>query len=513
MSGWARLVHHLRDLPIGFQLAAVYTALLACILLGLGLLVASQFDRFLIENASFRLRTQAEQIMARERRGFPGGPDRRPGPGPGPGASYLERTARGLVSELTARDTHVRVYDASATLILDGPTFSDVPEWPLPDEAALQRCLAGSPQAEIVDYGSSRAVQVILPVTDRSERIGAVALTTSLEGAEELLTNLRLLLILGITAAGVIGALIGIPVTRFLLRPLERVVTTAESISAGDLSRRVGLPPGRNELSRLGAAFDRMVDQIEATLRAQRQFIADSSHELRTPLTALGGMVEMLLLGVDAGDRQKTQRVLSALDREIGRLSRLVQDLLTLSQLDAHPRIARQPVALSRLVEDITDQARGLARGQSVQCTIEPGVAVLGDPDRLQQVILNLMDNALKYTPPDGQVTLTLRRDHDQADLTVADTGEGIAPDALPHIFDRFYRADKARARKSGGAGLGLAIAQAIVEAHGGRLDAASDGIGCGSRFTLRLPLAGAGLSGEHRSEPARAAAIPRGRD
>ena len=487
----ARLIHQLRDLPIGLQLAAVYTTLLAGILFALGFLLASQLDRFLVENATIRLRTQAERVIARERRAPPSPPvpsERRPFPSP----PFLERVARALVAELNARDTHVSVYNAEGALIHQGATFSDVPPWPEPAEPALRRALDGALQADVIDYGSTRAVRLILPLADRTDRIGAVALTTSLEGADELLRTLQLYLILGITVAGVVGTLIGIPLTRFLLRPLERVVSTAESISAGDLSRRVGLPPGRNELRRLGAAFDHMVDRIEATLRAQRQFIADSSHELRTPLTALGGMVEMLLLGVDAGDPQTTQRVLSALEREIGRLSRLVQDLLTLSQLDAHPKIARQPIALSELVEDIYEQGHGLARGQQLIRDIEPGITVRGDPDRLRQVILNLVDNALKYTPAEGTVTVSLRRHDGQAELRVEDTGEGIAVDALPHIFDRFYRADKARARRSGGAGLGLAIAQAIVDAHGGELQAASGGIGRGSCFTLRLPLAGA---------------------
>lgn len=489
-----RLLNGIRDLPIGVQVAAVYTVLLAGILLALGLLFSSQLDRFLIENASVRLRTQAERVMVRERRDGP--PDWRgfPGSPAGAGPPLMDRASRALVAELTARDTHVAIYDRSGALVAESPTFADVAEWPRPDGATIGRALAGTPQTGVADVGAMRSVLLILPITDHDQRVGAVALATSLEGADEVLRTVQLYLILGITIAGVAGALIGIPLTRFLLRPLERVVRTAELISAGDLSRRVGLPPGRNELRRLGAAFDHMVDQIEDTLRAQRQFIADSSHELRTPLTSLGGMVEMLLLGVDQGDPRTTQRVLRALEREIGRLARLVQDLLTLSRLDAHPDLARQPVALSALVEEVADQGRGLARGQQVICDIEPGLTVPGDPDRLRQVILNLVDNALIYTPPDGQVTIGLRRAGGQAELRVEDTGEGIPPDALSHLFDRFYRADKARARRSGGAGLGLAIAKSIVDAHGGRLDASSDGLGRGSCFTLRLPLAPAAV-------------------
>lgn len=490
MNPRQRFARAVRDVPIGLQLALVYTLLLAAILLALGVLLSSQLDRFFIENAFGRLQTQAQQVVTREARG-PGGPGGRDRPGPGP--SYLDRVSRGLVSELNARDTHVSIYGPAGTLLEEGKTYTGVAEWPPPTEAALQGALGGSPQPSVIPYGSTRAVRLILPVIEGGQPVAAAVLTTSLKDADNLLQTFRWYLIVAITGAGVIGTLIGIPLTRYLLRPLERVATTAEAISAGDLSRRVGLPPGRNELRRLGAAFDHMVDRIEATLQAQRQFIADSSHELRTPLTALGGMVEMLLLGVDAGDPRKTQRILSALDREIGRLSRLVGDLLTLSQLDAHPQLVRRPVSLSELVEEVADQARALSSGQEVARTVAPGLVVLGDADRLRQVVLNLVDNGFKYTPAGGRVSIDLKAHNGWAELRVEDTGDGIAPDALPHIFDRFYRVDKARARQSGGAGLGLAIAKSIAERHGGRIEATSDGPGQGSRFTLRLPLAAAG--------------------
>jgi two-component system, OmpR family, sensor kinase len=232
-----------------------------------------------------------------------------------------------------------------------------------------------------------------------------------------------------------------------------------------------------------------MLDRLAAALATQRRFVADAAHELRTPLTALGGMVEMLQLGADRGDRETAQRLLGRMEREIDRLGRLVADLLTLSRLDGERPLRLEPVELAPVVTDVAGQTRLLARGQDVQLRIAASPTVHGDADRLKQVLLNLAANALAFTPPDGRIEFRLDRVDGHARLVVADTGSGIAPDVLPRVMDRFVRGDPSRSRATGGTGLGLAIARGIVEAHGGTIALESE-VGRGTRAIVELLLA-----------------------
>jgi two-component system OmpR family sensor kinase len=301
---------------------------------------------------------------------------------------------------------------------------------------------------------------------------------------------LQLIILFGSIGAIVLGTLLGVSVTRAALRPLAQVTATSERIAAGDLGQRTDLPGGRDEIGRLSLAFDHMVDRLEGALRAQRQFVADASHELRTPLTALGGMIEMLMLGADRGDTATTQRALRSAHREVERLSRLVGDLLTLSRLDARPTVERRSLDLAALVAEVGEQTRYLAGERTVSWQTDGPLTLEGDRDRLKQVLLNLTGNAVAFTAESGTIELRVSRQGDKARIEVADDGAGIDPADLPRLFERFYRGDKSRARRAdgGGNGLGLAIARAIVEAHGGAIAARST-LGKGTTFTIELPL------------------------
>jgi two-component system OmpR family sensor kinase len=282
------------------------------------------------------------------------------------------------------------------------------------------------------------------------------------------------------------------------------MVRTAEAIAGGDLDRRLRLPAGRNEVARLGSAFDHMVDRLGSALEAQRRFVADASHELRTPLTSLEGLSEMLLIGADRGDTSVIQRSVRAMYKELARLGRLVTDLLTLSRLDSTTPMTLKPLDISKVIAEVADQMRPLAEARQVHLgTIyaQP-VVVQAEPDRLKQVVLNLVDNAIRYTPPDGWVELSTSYDTQSATarIDVSDTGSGIAPEDQAQIFERFYRADPARTRANGNTGLGLAIARAIVQAHGGTIGVQSVP-GAGARFTVTLP---ANSPGEQHIEGSR---------
>jgi len=250
----------------------------------------------------------------------------------------------------------------------------------------------------------------------------------------------------------------------------------------------VALPGGRDELSHLAETFNEMLASLEEAYRAQQRFVADASHELRAPLTAIQGNLELLANHTDMLETERQTALVEA-QCEAARLARLVADLLALARADAGALIDLRPVDLDAILLDSLRSARQLSQGQVVAITAFEPVQVFGNEDRLKQLLLILLDNALKYTPPDGRVTVELRRNGTTAEVTVQDTGEGITADALPHVFERFYRADPARTRDPGGTGLGLPIAHWIVEQHGGSIALASQP-GYGTTVTVTLPAA-----------------------
>ncbi|RVX37805.1 two-component system OmpR family sensor kinase [Nonomuraea polychroma] len=292
------------------------------------------------------------------------------------------------------------------------------------------------------------------------------------------------LLLLGLAADAVV---------RLGLRPLTRMETTAGHIARGDFSRRVHAHDPHTEPGRLAGAMNVMLDRLESEIAARtdsearmRRFLADASHELRTPLTSVRGFAELHRRG--GGDADEAMR---RIEDEAARMGVLVNDLLTLAQLDEERPLDRHPVDLLEVAADTIRDARVRVPDRQVRLAGLDGplapVSVVGDEARLRQVAANLVGNALCHTPPEAAITVKVGRSHDMAVLEVADTGPGIPPDHVPHLFDRLYRISGGRSRADGGAGLGLAIVSAIVRAHGGRveLDTAP---GEGATFRVLLP-------------------------
>jgi two-component system OmpR family sensor kinase len=275
-----------------------------------------------------------------------------------------------------------------------------------------------------------------------------------------------------------------------LLRPVAVLTDTAAAIArARELGRRVPAPVGhrRDELGHMAATFNGMLDSLEEAHRAQQRFVADASHELRAPLTVILANLELLERQTTLTPEERREAVREAA-RETRRLVRLVADLLALARADAGTPLRRRPVELDRVLMDGFGRVRHLADGKRVTtATLEPAL-VEGDPEQLRQLLLALIENAVKYTPPGGRITLGLCRRGGAAEVTVRDTGIGIGPEDLPHVFERFYRAAPARRGDPGGTGLGLAIAREIAEQHGGTVSLASRP-GRGTTATVRLPL------------------------
>ncbi len=305
----------------------------------------------------------------------------------------------------------------------------------------------------------------------------------------------RLLLVEALVIAGVLAAL-GLTaffVVRLGLRPLSRMEVTAGEIAAGELSRRVSPATSNTEVGRLGLALNRMLDRLEqafaereASERRLRQFLADASHELRTPLASIRGYAELFRMGATRGAAETTT-AMRRIEEESERMGVLVEDLLTLARLDQAPRERRQSVDLVRLAGDAVADARATAPGRSITLRAPAGAIVSGDPHQLQQVVANLMRNALFHTPPDSPIEITVETDAGSVQVRVRDHGPGLPAESEARLFDRFWRAEGGRERGKAGAGLGLAIVAAIVAAHHGRISASNAPDG-GAEFVLELP-------------------------
>jgi two-component system, OmpR family, sensor kinase len=319
-------------------------------------------------------------------------------------------------------------------------------------------------------------------------------LTSLHESLQSLQTSFLL-----VGAAGVLVSLVaGWLLARAALRPIDRLAAAAHAIGAArDFSRRVAEADGRpDEVGRLAQEFNRMLaqleaayHQLEAALAAQRRFVADASHELRTPLAVLRGNLDLLgsALPVVNEDSEAPGHLLADMQSETERMGRLVGDLLLLAQADAGQHLTLGPVELAPVVRDAFRAARFFREGIELRLGSQPeDIWVAGDADRIKQVLLILLDNALKYTPIGGRVSVEARLSGTHVVLNVADTGPGVPPAVRERIFDRFYRADVARGR--GGAGLGLAIARWIVDEHHGKLRIESNIPGPGSVFSIWLP-------------------------
>lgn len=375
----------------------------------------------------------------------------------------------------------VYLFDRSGRLLHRVAGSSELP----PQPAKLGPALRG--QERSITVAGTRLYAAGLR-DNHGQTYGAIQVIQSLDTIQETQRQLLTVLLLAIPALLLAATLGGVFLAGRALTPIDRITQTAQRIGAGNLRGRLGLAPRDDEVGRLAATFDGMLDRLERAFAQQRQFAADASHELRTPLAVMRSDLDVLRRRPRAvAEHEEFEQ---RLDEEIARLSALVEDLLTLARADSgQVELEREFVYLDALVDESAGGLRRLAatKGVAVETSLERGVAVIGDPARLRQLVVNIVDNAVKYTPRGGCVRITLAIRNGWPSLEVADTGLGIAPDELPHIFDRFYRADKARGRAEGGTGLGLSIARWCAEAHGGEISVQSRQ-GSGTTMTVTLP-------------------------
>jgi heavy metal sensor kinase len=363
--------------------------------------------------------------------------------------------------------------------------------YPLPDlaEAITPAAQGDQNLRTVVLAGGERWRVLTLPVADRGGLAAVVQVARSERDVALTLQHLLLIMALALPLVLLFAVAGGLFLAGRALDPIDRITRTAAHIGAEDLSRRLQLEERDDEVGRLAATFDDMLGRLEEAFQRQRRFTADVSHELRTPLTMISSQLDVAL------ERPRTAgeyaSVLGAVREDAGRLSQLIGELLTLARADAgQEMLEREPLRLDELAREGAAAMAPLATARNVVLVYEPDgpVSVAGDQTRLTQLIVNLVDNGLKYTPPGGRVTVSAGLEGDAAFLRVSDTGVGIPAEHLPQVFERFYRVDPARTRSVGdGSGLGLAISRWIARAHGGEIRVES-APGRGTTFAVTLP-------------------------
>lgn len=491
---------------VRFGLTAWYVGVLILTLTFSGVALRTLLVRSLDQDAEARLESAAEDVLDQtsERQ------DVSSPPRSGNGESAIVVTDRDVESILFSGVSATVIDALGGEPLLERGMLSRI--WPDPED--YQVYLRRSEPQYYSFQVSGHAIrglavpivssQAIDPDTGQRQVVGMVFTSESQESGNRVVNLLNQVILLAGVAGVAIAGVGGWVLAGRALAPVNRIMNSAEDIAKGkgavSLSRRLDVPMTGDEIAQLAETFNDMLDRIEEAFAAQRRFVGDASHELRTPLTSIKGNVDVLRRQIARGratDPKDLAEALSDVGREADRMGRLVDDLLSLARTDAEgfgSLVNLDVVSLDVLAHEAVRTAEVLVEGQKLTLEAPEPVMVHGDGDRLVQVMLILIDNALRHTPKGGSVTLSIRMSMDPQDnvpcarIDVSDTGKGISAEHLPHLFERFYRAEGSRSRLDGGTGLGLSIALSIVRSHGGWIDVES-APGMGTHFTVWLPV------------------------
>lgn len=386
-----------------------------------------------------------------------------------------------LTEELRSQGLSIQIFSTTGAVLQSFGSFADLSL----DPADLTEALADRSSTRTRDdpSGGGQVRVHTEPITADGRVIAVAQVSQSLRSITTLRDTLLSTLLLGAPMVVAVAGVGGYLLARRALAPIDKITRTARQISVEDLSRRLELPPTRDELGRLAGTLDDMLDRLDGAFQRERRFTHDAAHELRTPLAAMTSILSVIT------QRRRTvgeyETALADLSEETARLSALTDDLLRLARTESSIELT-DTVDLSTLLPDVVETLRPAADAKDLvlACEVSGNLGLVGDTDALIRLFLNIVDNAIKYTSR-GSVLVTGEADADAVTVRVEDTGEGIAAEHLPHLFERFYRAEESRA--TAGTGLGLAISEEIAHAHGGTIAVASER-GNGSTFTVTLP-------------------------
>ena len=456
-------------LTIKTKVMLAYTAVFGTMLLALALLVYRSVRDAETAKLGAHLEAQSEKLQSEieeqhDEGVFPVAED------------ILSVKAEGLT------DYHLRILDSTGTVMLDDKVLPAVPQ------QVVAQVFHRRQLTEDVTLDGRSYRMLISPVEVTGRNLCVLQLVSSTIELDESLSRLRLLFLFSIPISLLLASTAAYVITRAAFRPITSMIETTRRISADNLDSRLQLPAVRDEIRLLGETLNTMMDRISNTLNQQRQFIADASHELRTPLTVICSELEFAQQ--HAADAEARESIGTALT-EIDRLARMTQGMLMLTRMDlSQLSLNPERVRLDELLVECVQLLRGLSSRKQVdlQVHIDEAIEVTGDRDKLKSAILNLLDNAIRYSNPCGKVGVSLGpAGANSVRIRVEDNGTGIEPEDLPHIFKRFYRSGASRA-KSSGSGLGLAIVDQVVSMHGGSIAVQSQP-DKGSVFTIEMPI------------------------
>lgn len=498
-----KYARQIRSPGIRIQLTLWYTAIFALLILLFCLILYSALQAFLASGMDSALQLRAQQIAGgissesgkitiQDVTGELPGLDATPTSGnqnanpTGTNATGGPNDTQGAQSDVNI-GTLVRILDAHGKTVYISPTFRALS----PPLSSFTGPLHGESWQGTIAAHNGQAVRIIsVALTDNGAIFGVLQVGESLAQLNATLQSITFALLVITPFVLLLGALGSYWLAKRAFRPILHLTRTAHEIKAGDLHRRVPVPHSRDEVYALALTLNEMIGRLDQAFTQQRRFVADASHELRTPVTAIRSITDVAL--EDTLSLAEYREILSEINAESERLGLLINDLLVLARADEDQMpLDHEPVRLDLLACDVVDTMEPLANecGIALQLqTLEPAT-VMGDTARLIQVLMSLMDNALTYTNAGGTITLNVAVHGTEACLTVRDTGIGISSSEMPYIFERFYRADPARSRAAGGSGLGLSIAQWVIQTHGGSIAVESQ-VGQGSTFIVSLPLA-----------------------
>lgn len=459
-------------LPIKARLTVWYLTLLSVILVAFGAFLFFRLRADLIHAVDRSLESRAAQITL----GYQGGDQ-----------NFQDVSDASLRSVAPAETAAQRLSPAGT--VLDATGDPAVTDQPMIDAQGIAAAVQGRQVLASVALGSEgepfRVLALRLP---EAGRFSVLVVASSLGDVDSSIHRLLILFATGIPIALLLAVVGGWLIARKALRPVARMTAEAQQIRADRLEDRIAIPPTDDEIQRLARTLNDMLGRLQEGVESQRRFVADASHDMRTPLTVMASEIDVGLETHRLGEKGARELLVSNRE-QVEWMSRMIDDLLTLASIEGGQlELLRTPTDLQALASQVIARLGSLADNTGVQIRANGAPAsVIGDPDRLTQVLTNLVENALKYAGAGAQVrVLTWQRDG-EAGFTVSDTGPGIPPEAVPHLFDRFFRVDETRSSARRGSGLGLAICREIVHAHGGRIWV-DNPEGGGSSFSIALP-------------------------
>ena len=396
-----------------------------------------------------------------------------------------------LARDLTSHNTVAVVLNRTGDIIANGKQLPEEPEAPVPDKRYFRRAISGENEVTYRSQVKGKPVLVLLiplrPQPTSSQIFGVVQMSTLLTDIKEILFRHGAMLVSLVAVILFMGISIGFWLIGVSLKDLKGLLISCDRISKGNFSQWIPIKNPCDEIGQLAVSFNQMVEKLEAAFSSQKRFVINAAHELMTPLTGLRGSLEVLLRGAQ-DDPSARARLLKGMYKEVNRLIRLCEQLLGLSRLENMTNVRKQSIVLSEFFSEFESQAQVLACEHSVVIRQGPYVRVLADPDLLKQILLDLLSNALRYSPTEAPVVIGWKLLPEEVEIWVSDKGQGMDTETLSHIFEPFYQGKLRVVSDNKGIGLGLSLAKSMIEAHGGavRIDS-SPSEGTTVSFTIPL--------------------------